>query len=88
MDKTKVSLTWTKKLSDEKQKEEFVKKLYENEEILNALAVILDEKIEASRNNQLSTKSFSSPAWPYEQADSNGYQRALSEIKSLIKLEK
>lgn len=48
------------------------------------LTEILEEKIDASVKGSRNKDNYESPAWAYLQADARGYERALSEIISLI----
>lgn len=48
------------------------------------LAVMLDEKIAASQKTSRSKAEYENPNWAYLQADARGYERALTEIISLI----
>ena len=48
------------------------------------LVKILNEKIEASRERTLSESSYEQASWAYRQADSNGYERAMKELISLL----
>lgn len=45
---------------------------------------ILDEKIATKRKEMHSKDGYNSPSWPYYQADSLGYERALMEIMSIL----
>jgi hypothetical protein len=48
------------------------------------LEELLNKKIEASLVNSRSKDNYSLAGWPYLQADSVGYERALKEVISLI----
>ena len=48
------------------------------------LEELLNRKIEASLVNSRSKDNYSLAGWPYLQADSVGYERALREVISLI----
>lgn len=48
------------------------------------LQVLLEEKITLSQKTSRAKDSYESPNWAYLQADARGYERALSEIISLI----
>lgn len=48
------------------------------------LVEIAEEKMESSVKESRSKDNYDSVSWPYLQADSRGYERALQEIISLI----
>ncbi|MNJ09620.1 hypothetical protein D3C77_37660 [compost metagenome] len=48
------------------------------------LQVLLQEKIALSQKTSRSKEGYENPNWAYLQADARGYERALSEIISLI----
>jgi hypothetical protein len=48
------------------------------------LVDIINKKVKADTDKRLSASSYESPSWAYMQADSVGYQRALTEVLSLI----
>lgn len=48
------------------------------------LTTILRNKMETVRIEARSKKTYESPSWPYFQADANGYERAISELISLL----
>ena len=49
------------------------------------LTELLDQKIQLREKERRSKDLYSSPNWQYEQADINGYNRALEYVISLIK---
>lgn len=52
------------------------------------LIQLLNERIDSSRTAAISSKSYESPSWAYMQADTNGYERALQEVISILESEK
>lgn len=48
------------------------------------LQELLNDKAERMRKERLKDSAYDSPNWGFQQADSVGYQRAISEIISLI----
>lgn len=48
------------------------------------LKKVLDDKIKAINARNVSEENYASPNWPYKQADSCGYVRAMQEVLSLI----
>lgn len=75
--------SWTKGLTPEKQEE--IKRDFNASALLRErLAVLAQEKIDASRKDSTLKEGYANPNWAYLQADARGYERALSEIISLI----
>jgi len=58
------------------------------QEVLNSKKV-LDKLLEIVYNMRVEsrTNDYDSPSWAFKQADMNGYNRALEEIATLIKIE-
>lgn len=52
--------------------------------IRNRLSKMLNSKIDAAYRQSRSKEGYDSPNWAYKQADTQGYNRALSEIISLL----
>lgn len=48
------------------------------------LSKLLEEKQDSSVKRSRSEEGYSNPNWAYQQADSRGYERAISEVISLI----
>lgn len=48
------------------------------------LTTILRNKMETLRVEARSKKTYENPSWAYFQADANGYERAISELISLL----
>lgn len=75
--------TWTKGLTPEQETE--LRKDFVGSIILRKrLKELLEEKSKSSRDATLSKKCYETPNWAYLQADAIGYERAISEIISLI----
>ena len=70
----------------EDSRDEFVNRLKSNRDLFERVGFLLEEGKEKARNTQISNSSYDSPAWSERQADLNGYQRAMEEIKQLIKI--
>ena len=74
---------WTKGLNAEQKvqlKQDFVGGVLLRER----LSELLKEKQELSVRKSRSEDGYASPNWAYIQADARGYERAISEIISLI----
>lgn len=78
---------WTAGLK-EQEKKEVVEDFKASPALRARLTQMLTKKIDSERTSSLSKISYDSPSWPYLQADTNGYERALREVISLIDEEK
>lgn len=56
--------------------------------ILDVLKSILEVRLSDTLTKQKDKQAYGSPSWPYEQADSNGEQRALKFVLSMLDLTK
>lgn len=45
---------------------------------------LIEKKIETNNAMRVSTNAYDSPSWAFQQADRNGYERAMKEIISLL----
>lgn len=52
--------------------------------VLEAVEAVLQDKEEESRKTF--TSDYDSPSWPYRRADQDGYNRALSEAASVVRI--
>ena len=48
------------------------------------LTALAERKVDANNRQAMGKEGYDSPNWAYRQADAQGYNRALSEIISLI----
>ena len=74
---------WTKGLTGQ-PREEIEREFKASAHIRGRLTKILQEKIDTKRTQKVSEEEYALPAWPYKQADSIGYERAMREIISLL----
>lgn len=75
--------TWTKGLNAEQTTE--LKKDFVGAVILRQrLQALLSDKATLSREGSMTKDAYSNPNWAYLQADARGYERALSEVISLL----
>ena len=78
-----MKVSWTKGVDKELQVD--IRQNYKESLVLRRrLQVLLDEKIALSQKASRAKDSYENPNWAYLQADARGYERALSEIISLI----
>jgi len=75
--------TWTKGLN-EQQKEEITSSFRSAGRLRERMREIVVEKLRENSKTRVSKSSFENPSWPYFQAESNGYERAMDEILSLL----
>lgn len=78
--------SWTKGLKQEVS-DELRENFYHSSVVRQRLITILEEKMAASAVNSRSKDNYGLAGWPYLQADSVGYERALKEVISLISSE-
>ena len=75
--------SWTSGLNPELSSE--MKREFTSSSLLRErLTKLLNDKIETRRKLSRNIDSYDKASWPYLQADSIGYERALIEIISLI----
>lgn len=48
------------------------------------LSTLIQEKIDSSNAERLSKNNYENSSWAYKQADAVGYERALTEVLSLL----
>jgi hypothetical protein len=65
-------------------KEEMEREFKASALLRQRLQLLLNEKITSSHKESMSKNAYEKASWPYEQADARGYERALTEIISLL----
>jgi hypothetical protein len=74
---------WTKGLKTKEEKEKRQLQLTQARDILDTLTKVLEDKeLEALRATK---PDLMDSGWPYRCADTNGYLRAVQEIKNILK---
>ena len=76
-------LLWGAHIKDEEERADFQKYVENSTSLLDRLADIITKKIEAADHERMSKKQFDLPSWAFYQADTNGYIRALREIRAI-----
>jgi hypothetical protein len=66
------------------QSEEVTREFNQSAVLRERLIDVLNGKKESLRSEVRSKTSYDSPSWAFFQADSNGYERAISEMISLL----
>lgn len=69
-----------------KKKDEFAPAIKGAREVLDTITKILRKEHDELLKKQQSTALFDHAGWPYEQADANGYMRALRSVIELTDL--
>lgn len=82
-----MKVTWTKGMTKDAA-DEFRKEFINATRFRTRLREILEDKSDTKRRESFKNASYDSPSWAYQQADAIGYEKALSEIISLILDEK
>ena len=71
-------------LKNKEEGESLKKRIEANSELFERPVFLVESWLKDARKKQLELGSYDSPAWSERQADLNGYQRALEEIKQLL----
>jgi len=72
---------WTKNLKTPAEQDNF------NNQVLERLRDLLDEKTSELEATELTLKAYDNPNWAYQQAHKNGYKGAMKYLKDLINLD-
>lgn len=75
--------TWTKNLNPEQVKE-IEREFKEGKLLRRRLAAIFEDKLRVKHSETRTKDGYASPNWAYFQADAIGYERALTEILSIL----
>jgi len=81
--KTKIVSAWTVGVEEPEEMEALVK---ESWRVLERLESMIDRKQETSVSEMKKTSNFTDTQWTYKMANELGYQRALDEIKNIIRI--
>ncbi len=79
-----MQIDWTKNIKDPEEKATFIVSVKSASHVLQRLAEILSERVEADAKS--SKDDYHSPSWAYRQADKVGYARAMREVIDLTKV--
>lgn len=66
------------------EKDEIVSSFLASARLRERLIYVLTNKLESDRREVRSKNTYESPSWGYVQADFIGYERAISELISLL----
>lgn len=75
---------WLKGITNPDQKREVRQEYIKSAPTRIRLKEMLEDKIASARNQSRKESSYESPNWALMQADTIGYERALSEVISII----
>jgi hypothetical protein len=79
-----MKLNWTKGIKDEESKADIISAFKSSSVLRKRLAQILEEKVSSKQRECMNVSNYEKNSWAFQQADSQGYLRALAEILSLI----
>lgn len=79
---SRIDTNWLKHAKTKEEREEIKKTIFSNNYTLNLLKEILEKEL--NEVNKSSLEEYSSPNWAYQQADKNGYKRALQSFINLL----
>jgi len=71
---------------DKDANQEFIGRCKAADDLFDAFALMYMKKLAAHKAEVLSPNQYDKASWPFYQADSVGYQRALEEFIDLFKL--
>jgi Cu2+-containing amine oxidase len=79
---------WTNHLSSEEDKKSFAISVNRAKHVLNRLKKLIEADLDATGKAEISLKAYDNINWAYRQAHTNGYKRALTNILTLVDLDK
>ena len=79
-----MQVDWAKLIKDPEERKTFLVSVKSASHVLERLAEILSERVEADAKS--SKDDYHSPSWAYRQADKVGYARAMREVIDLTKV--
>ncbi len=80
---TKSLQTWASHLKDKEESESFKQLVSGSRAVLDRLNDMIEKKKKESKS-----EDYENASWPFFRADSDGYNRALSEVQGLLSLTK
>lgn len=81
MSKKRISKTL---LKNSEAQEELESRFLENEDLIQIIVTVLNEKLTESLKAQRGLTAYGSPTWGFQQADFNGSQRVYTEVIDLL----
>lgn len=82
------SSKWLSHITEEDRKKEFNSRLLESKDLFKRLTDLIEIKKEENSKARTALSSYDKPAWSEFQADTNGYERALTEVLEYLKFTK
>jgi len=79
---------WFNGIEDQATIDEVGARLKENSDLFLILARIVNQKLESNSKSRRSKCAYDKPAFSEFQADCNGYERALEEVLTYLKIRK
>lgn len=74
----------SKNLKTEAEKKEIKGLFIEAKRLRDQFKFVLEEKIRVAQTERLERVDYNNPSWPYKQAETNAYERAIREMISLL----
>lgn len=81
----RLSVLWTKHLSSDQNKEDFVAAIANSTVALGRLCELITEFETEINSKELSLEEYDSPSWAYKQAHLNGQRSAYKKLKTILK---
>ncbi len=78
---------WTRHLSNDEDKEQFIKGVQGSKWLLSHLDTIFVQMEKDLNRAEVNPKTYDLPNWAYRQAHNNGYRQCLELIRKLINLD-
>ena len=75
---------WTKGVKDEEVRADIVSAFNSSSFLRERLSEMLETKTTSKQKDCMNVSNYEKNSWAFQQADSQGYLRALSEILSLL----
>jgi|SRR5882672_838680 len=79
---------WTNHLKTDEDKKSFAISVNRSKHVLNRLKQLIEQDLEATGKAEISFKAYDNLNWAYRQAHTNGYKKALTNLLTLVDLDK
>jgi Cu2+-containing amine oxidase len=83
-----VYTAWTNHLKTDEDKKSFAISVSRSKHVLNRLKSLIEQDLEATGKAEISLKAYDNLNWAYRQAHTNGYKKALTNLLTLVDLDK
>ena len=79
---------WLSHLESDEEKKEFQMRLLQNKDLFQRLFELIDIMQKENAKDRSSKTSYAKPAWSEFQADANGFERALTDVLTILRFTK